>query len=71
MTENGRKSPNLNGEFISNNENNSSMYNLQDLYRIIQVQQKTINKLNAEISKKSQSVSRELYEQSLNDYEVL
>lgn len=60
MTDNGKKSPSSN-EFT---------YNLQDLYKIIQVQQNTINKLNSEISKKSHSVSRELYEKSLNDYEV-
>jgi hypothetical protein len=42
---------------------------MEELYKIIQVQQNTINKLKEELSKKSQGVSREIHERTLNDLE--
>lgn len=47
MTTNDKKS----SLDISNDSNYKSMYDIQDLYRIIQVQQSTINKLNTEVFK--------------------
>jgi hypothetical protein len=45
-------------------------YSVEDLYKIIQLQQSTINKLTQELSKKSQAVPREQYERTLNELET-
>ncbi len=42
---------------------------MEEVYKIIQVQQSTINKLKEELSKKTQGVSRETHEKTLNDLE--
>ena len=47
-----------------------SPYNLADLYKIIQVQKKTIDKLTTEVTKKSQTIPRDHHEKLLNSYEV-
>ena len=66
-------------EFSSNLFINKSMseaskvpapYTIEDLYRIIQVQQSTINKLTSELTKKSQTIPRENHEKILNELEV-
>jgi hypothetical protein len=45
-------------------------YTIEDLYRIIQVQQSTINKLTSELTKKSQTIPRENHEKILNELEA-
>ena len=59
-------------DFLSLNRqaNETAQNNLDDLYKVINVQQSTINKLTLELTKRSQTIPRHVYEKTLNELEV-
>ena len=57
-------------EILSDIRFESDSPSLHDLLRLVQVQQSRINKLNQELSKKSQMVPKSQYEKVLNELEV-
>jgi len=53
----------------NSNHPDSDKTNIEELYKIIEIQQKTINKLTAELTHKSQGIPRGSYQKALNSLE--